>query len=167
MFYLEDWELPQATLDILEDDGLIDKDGFIWFPNERKQLQRAAFNSCQLYLLWMVEDSFGVQVIKIGTSKALGRGGWRARLRKKRRAPDGKWVSYADLLVEERAAKLRAVFPTETVTFDFLGWSILHTNFWIPKGTTLADPTDLHRKFKMVPNAANNSCATVEKKPND
>ena len=170
MFYLEDWEVPQTTLDILEDIGLIEPDGFIWFPEERETLKAARFNSCQLYLMWTVENSFGVQLIKIGSQRLMGRGGWRALLKSKRKLANGKYCTYAEMLLRERSEKIQAVFPEEKVSFDFLGWQILSSQFWTPTpGTRKLDPMRHERAFKMEPlsHAQSDPLPKLETKAND
>lgn len=152
MFHLADNVVTEADLDVLEEAGNVELDGFIWYDGERGT-RRNLHNVCEILLLWKTEETFGVQGIRLGVEETLTRIGWRKRLQKN---------DYMQSMVAERCANISRVFSEEPVTYKVLGWRLLNVVFWKPTGMIRIG---IAPEPKVTPlNATRNILAPVAKK---
>lgn len=168
MFHLNDWAVEEQSLEIMEDECFTERDGFIWWRHKRDEMIRGRFNACELFLMWRIEDAFGVQRVKLGNAVPLTRKQWKRKLNTKQKGKDGKWVSYATQVIAERATQVREIFLGEAVTFELLGWTILRAKFWVePAGIITLDPMLTQHTFKVESlDVAEDQASKMEKGPN-
>ena len=148
MFHIDDHAISDAELAVWKSTATISQDGFIYFDHAKKYGERHLFNACDILLYWETGEIFGIQRIRVGNEKPLGRKGWRHILERGLR----------ENVVKQRREDIQHVFFGQEVRFDVLGWHPLNVTFWKPGlARRLSPPTE------KVLNEAGNIHAALEK----
>lgn len=159
MFHLSDYAVTARELAILESGALIDRHGQITFDGEVREADRmACFNACDIYLQWECGQSYGVQRVRVGKTKAVSAATWR------------KWLAGYDkrakcdrvtLYAADRAVRVEAVFPGEDVGFEVLGWRLTNVVFWVPSKSTIKIPAAKEARIRFIADEATNAAQHI------